>query len=227
METPFDSQWCNTVCYTTHNTLHCVTLHHITLHHTAPPCTTPYHTTTLTHACVSIYQSSNLSPFGLLHPLLHSLLSYLFSLHSLPLTLLHSSLSSTFIPPSLLFSSFCLSYPILSYPILPSYFSPFSPHSNRTLLPSFSSYPLPHFPPSLFFLSLIPSLLSFLLFPFPSFPHPFMISLHLIFFLFFLPTGQPACFCHLMTRTCWGHSHGVQHLQDVLIERKKNAPQVL
>ena len=38
--------------------------------------------------------------------------------------------------------------------------------------------------------------------------------------------GEPACFCHLMTRTCWGHSHGIQHLQDVLTDRKKNAPVV-
>lgn len=68
----------------------------------------------------------------------------------------------------------------------------------------------------------------------PSFSSFFPANLHNAFTLpFLLPslcpmhsTGQPACFCHLMTRTCWGHSHGVQHLEDVLIERKNNAPQV-
>lgn len=36
--------------------------------------------------------------------------------------------------------------------------------------------------------------------------------------------GNPPAFCHLMTKTCWGPVHGIQHLQEVLIDRKKNAP---
>ena len=61
-------------------------------------------------------------------------------------------------------------------------------------------------------------------------PFSLLLSLSVVLLPYFLcptrSTGQPACFCHLMTRTCWGHSHGVQHLEDVLIERKKSAPQV-
>ena len=36
--------------------------------------------------------------------------------------------------------------------------------------------------------------------------------------------GEPAAFCHLMTKTCWGPVTGIQHLQEVLIDRKKSAP---
>lgn len=36
--------------------------------------------------------------------------------------------------------------------------------------------------------------------------------------------GEPAAFCHLMTKTCWGPVHGIQHLQEVLIDRQKSAP---
>ena len=36
--------------------------------------------------------------------------------------------------------------------------------------------------------------------------------------------GEPPAFCHLMTKTCWGPVTGIQHLQEVLIDRKKSAP---
>ena len=77
------------------------------------------------------------------------------------------------------------------------------------------------------FIFTYPTFILFLFFPqicitpspsLPSYPPSALCPMH--------STGQPACFCHLMTRTCWGHSHGVQHLEDVLIERKNNAPQV-
>ena len=36
--------------------------------------------------------------------------------------------------------------------------------------------------------------------------------------------GDPPAFCHLMTRTCWGNVHGIQHLEEILVDRKKSAP---
>lgn len=36
--------------------------------------------------------------------------------------------------------------------------------------------------------------------------------------------GEPASFCHLLTRTCWGESRGVQKLEEMLYSRKKAAP---
>ena len=36
--------------------------------------------------------------------------------------------------------------------------------------------------------------------------------------------GEPPAFCHLMTKTCWGPVHGLPHLEEVLIERRKSAP---
>lgn len=36
--------------------------------------------------------------------------------------------------------------------------------------------------------------------------------------------GQPPAFCHLMTRTCWGNVHGLQHLEEILVDRKRAAP---
>ena len=36
--------------------------------------------------------------------------------------------------------------------------------------------------------------------------------------------GTPPSFCHLMTRTCWGEVHGLQHLQSILQSRLVDAP---
>jgi len=36
--------------------------------------------------------------------------------------------------------------------------------------------------------------------------------------------GTPPSFCHLMTRTCWGDVHGLQHLQSILQARLVSAP---
>ena len=36
--------------------------------------------------------------------------------------------------------------------------------------------------------------------------------------------GEPPAFCHLMTKTCWGPVHGLHHLEEVLIDRRKSAP---
>ena len=38
-----------------------------------------------------------------------------------------------------------------------------------------------------------------------------------------LQHGNPPCFCHLNTRTCWGHSRGLKKLETTLIERKNNS----
>mmetsp|Transcript_9970 Transcript_9970/g.13703 ORF Transcript_9970/g.13703 Transcript_9970/m.13703 type:complete len:209 (+) Transcript_9970:2-628(+) len=40
-----------------------------------------------------------------------------------------------------------------------------------------------------------------------------------------LQTGEPAAFCHLMTRTCWGQEQGLQKLESLLKERKRAAPE--
>ena len=37
--------------------------------------------------------------------------------------------------------------------------------------------------------------------------------------------GNPKAFCHLLTRTCWGHETGLQKLESTLIERRNNAPE--
>lgn len=37
--------------------------------------------------------------------------------------------------------------------------------------------------------------------------------------------GEPAAFCHLMTRTCWGPERGLQKLETLMKERLKSAPQ--
>jgi hypothetical protein len=37
--------------------------------------------------------------------------------------------------------------------------------------------------------------------------------------------GDPPSFCHLMTRTCWGHVAGIKKLETILIDRKKSAPE--
>ena len=37
--------------------------------------------------------------------------------------------------------------------------------------------------------------------------------------------GDPPAFCHLMTRTCWGHVNGVKKLETILLDRKKSAPE--
>ena len=37
--------------------------------------------------------------------------------------------------------------------------------------------------------------------------------------------GTPPAFCHLMTRTCWGDVHGLQHLQSILRARLVGAPE--
>ena len=123
-------------------------------------------------------------------------------------------LSSIFILPYLSVYSLLSSTLLLS--LLRSIRSFIFSSSTFFFLLSFSQlHTTPFFPITLTFL------LPFLPF-YPSFPLPSLLpplcTLH--------STGQPACFCHLMTRTCWGHSHGVQHLEDVLIERKNNAPQV-
>jgi phosphoribosyl-ATP pyrophosphohydrolase len=36
--------------------------------------------------------------------------------------------------------------------------------------------------------------------------------------------GEPPSFCHLMTRTCWGNTGGIQKLENILVDRKKSAP---
>lgn len=36
--------------------------------------------------------------------------------------------------------------------------------------------------------------------------------------------GTPPAFCHLNTRTCWGHEHGVHKLQSILQDRLRSAP---
>jgi phosphoribosyl-ATP pyrophosphohydrolase/phosphoribosyl-AMP cyclohydrolase/histidinol dehydrogenase len=36
--------------------------------------------------------------------------------------------------------------------------------------------------------------------------------------------GQPAAFCHLNTRTCWGAEHGIYKLQAILQDRLRSAP---
>ena len=36
--------------------------------------------------------------------------------------------------------------------------------------------------------------------------------------------GNPPAFCHLNTRTCWGHEHGVHKLQSILQDRLRSAP---
>jgi len=36
--------------------------------------------------------------------------------------------------------------------------------------------------------------------------------------------GDPPSFCHLMTRSCWGEARGVQKLEALLLDRKKQAP---
>ena len=40
-----------------------------------------------------------------------------------------------------------------------------------------------------------------------------------------LQHGNPPCFCHLNTRTCWGHSRGLKKLETMLIDRKSNSPE--
>ena len=37
--------------------------------------------------------------------------------------------------------------------------------------------------------------------------------------------GTPKAFCHLLTRTCWGHERGLQKLESTLRERKLSAPE--
>ena len=37
--------------------------------------------------------------------------------------------------------------------------------------------------------------------------------------------GSPPAFCHLLTRTCWGDVHGLQHLQAILQARLVSAPE--
>lgn len=37
--------------------------------------------------------------------------------------------------------------------------------------------------------------------------------------------GDPPCFCHLETRTCWGGVKGLQQLESILRDRKKHAPE--
>lgn len=37
--------------------------------------------------------------------------------------------------------------------------------------------------------------------------------------------GDPPAFCHLMTRTCWGHVNGIKKLETILLDRKKSAPE--
>ena len=37
--------------------------------------------------------------------------------------------------------------------------------------------------------------------------------------------GVPKAFCHLLTRTCWGHETGLQKLESTLKERKQSAPE--
>jgi len=37
--------------------------------------------------------------------------------------------------------------------------------------------------------------------------------------------GDPPAFCHLMTRTCWGHVTGIQKLETILLDRKKSSPE--
>jgi len=37
--------------------------------------------------------------------------------------------------------------------------------------------------------------------------------------------GSPPSFCHLLTRTCWGDVHGLQHLQAILQARLVSAPE--
>eukprot|EP01041_Mallomonas_annulata_P004061 gene4062-8076_t len=37
--------------------------------------------------------------------------------------------------------------------------------------------------------------------------------------------GDPGCFCHLMTRTCWGDPRGLQKMEALLRDRKKAAPE--
>lgn len=37
--------------------------------------------------------------------------------------------------------------------------------------------------------------------------------------------GDPPCFCHLETRTCWGSVKGLQQLESILRDRKKHAPE--
>lgn len=36
--------------------------------------------------------------------------------------------------------------------------------------------------------------------------------------------GYPPSFCHLNTRTCWGHEHGIYKLQSILQDRLRSAP---
>jgi len=36
--------------------------------------------------------------------------------------------------------------------------------------------------------------------------------------------GDPAAFCHLLTRTCWGPESGLQKLESTLRDRKRDAP---
>lgn len=38
--------------------------------------------------------------------------------------------------------------------------------------------------------------------------------------------GDPPAFCHLMTRTCWGHVNGIKKLETILFDRKKSSPEV-
>jgi phosphoribosyl-ATP pyrophosphohydrolase/phosphoribosyl-AMP cyclohydrolase/histidinol dehydrogenase len=39
-----------------------------------------------------------------------------------------------------------------------------------------------------------------------------------------LQRGSPPAFCHLNTRTCWGHEHGIYKLQSILQDRLRSAP---
>ena len=37
--------------------------------------------------------------------------------------------------------------------------------------------------------------------------------------------GENPAFCHLNTLTCWGEPVGVTHLEEVLVDRLRNAPE--
>ena len=37
--------------------------------------------------------------------------------------------------------------------------------------------------------------------------------------------GNPPCFCHLFTYTCWGHANGLRHLEKTMNERLESAPE--
>ena len=150
METPFDSLWCNTVCYTTqhYTILHHTTLHCTSLHHTALPCTTPYDTTTPKHACVSIFINPHISSLSV-SSILYFILSCLIFLP--PFSLPHSP---SLLPVFNLYPSFPFIFILIHFPIQPSYFSPLSPHSWHPFLPFLSLTLLL----SLLFLSLPPFL---------------------------------------------------------------------